>query len=123
MLYLFSLLCIKRIKNLKRNNPTYGRSLNYLRYCWYFTNYATCPLLSLFCPWISLVCPWLSLVGLCLSLVSPWMSLVHLNPPPCLVCSVPQPFSKNRSLGQFFHRVAINHATSPKLYRSYFPHR
>ena len=45
--------------------------------CFFFTNYATCPLLSLFCPWLSLVCP-------CLLLVSPRMSLVILIPP-CLV--------------------------------------
>ena len=43
----------------------------------YFTNYATCPWLSLFCPWLSLVRP-------CLSLVSPRMSLV-CPITPCLV--------------------------------------
>ena len=45
---------------------------------WYFTNYATCPWLSLFCPWLSLVCPWLSRVCPCLSRVSSRMSLIHL---------------------------------------------
>ena len=51
---------------------------------WYFTNYATCPWLSLFCPWLSLVCPWLSLVCPwlsracpCLFRVSSRMSLIH----------------------------------------------
>ena len=45
---------------------------------WYFTNYATCPWLSLFCPWLPLVCPWLSQVCPCLSRVSSRMSLIHL---------------------------------------------
>ena len=58
---------------------------------WYFTNYATCPWVSLFCPWLSLVCPWLSPVRPCLSLVSPRMSLVCLNHPLYLVSSVPCP--------------------------------
>ena len=44
----------------------------------FFTNYATCPLLSLFCPWLSLVCPCLSVVCPSLSLVSSRMSLIHL---------------------------------------------
>ena len=44
----------------------------------YFTNYATCPWLSLFCPWLSLVCPWLSWVCPCLSRVISRMSLIHL---------------------------------------------
>ena len=44
----------------------------------YFTNYATCPWLSLFGPCLSLVCSCLSRVRPCLFRVSSMMSLIHL---------------------------------------------
>ena len=60
-----------------------------LSFCWFwfnqnsitffvvFTNYSTCPCLSLLHPLLSLVCPWLSLVSRRISLASLF--------PPCLV--------------------------------------
>ena len=67
----------------------------------YFTNYATCPWLSLLCPWLSLLYPWLSLLYPwlslpypCLSMLYPWLSQVSMISlvcpwcvPVCTVCT------------------------------------
>ena len=52
--------------------------LYFLYFLLYFTNFATCPWLSLIYPWLSLPYPCLSLLYPCLSLLSPWLSLVSL---------------------------------------------